>query len=284
MGSKVEKTHNNIISSTLLSAISWLLKPLVRLCIDKGISYPQLRNLLKQTYIDVADQSFTLDEQRASDSRIFLLTGIHRKDVKRLRSETGQEPEAFKTSTLGGELVAHWMGLPEFLDDQGQPRNLLRTTTEAAVGFDQLLAGVSKDIRPKVVIDEWLRLGIITEVDENQLQLNQHAFVPQQGFEEKAWYLGRNMHDHFAACCFNLLNTTADPMLERSVYYTSLSPQSIAILRNAAAEQANELLQSLNRQALALQQQDQDNPQAHYRMRFGAYWFEDDTQTTKKTQ
>jgi len=280
----MEQTVHRNITNALLPAIQWLLKPVVKLCIEKGISYTQLRELLKQLYVDVADEEFTLQDKRSSDSRIFLLTGVHRKDVRRLRNQSKQTTEAFKTTTLGGELVAHWLGMDEFINKQGQPRSLLQRSSGDEPGFDALLASVSKDIRPRVVLDEWLRLGIISLTDDDKLQLNQDAFVPQQGFAEKTWYLGRNIHDHIAACSHNLLHPHDKAMLERSVYYTSLSLPSIEQLRDAASQQANTLLKSLNQQALAFQQTDKNNPQACYRMRFGTYWFELDTSTTDKTE
>ncbi|NOQ89402.1 MAG: hypothetical protein GQ549_00480, partial [Gammaproteobacteria bacterium] len=62
-----------------------LCKPLIRLLIEKGITFPQFRELMKELYVEVADEQFSLDEKKPSDSRIFVLTGIHRKDIKRIR-------------------------------------------------------------------------------------------------------------------------------------------------------------------------------------------------------
>ena len=73
--------------ATLVTALRKLLRPLVRLLLSFQVSYPFLSTLLKSIYVDVADQEFSVDGKRQSDSRITLLTGVHRKDVKRLRDE-----------------------------------------------------------------------------------------------------------------------------------------------------------------------------------------------------
>ena len=77
--------------ATLVNAIRKLLRPLVRLMLTFQITYPFVINLLKAIYVEVAEEEFKVAGKRPSDSRINLLTGVHRKDVKRLRTETDDE-------------------------------------------------------------------------------------------------------------------------------------------------------------------------------------------------
>ena len=72
----------------LIKAVRMLCRPLIRLLIEKGVTFPQLRDLVKEIYIDVAREDFSLDGNEPSDSRIFVLTGIHRKDIKRIRQQS----------------------------------------------------------------------------------------------------------------------------------------------------------------------------------------------------
>src|SRR5258706_10102062 len=73
------------LSPSIVAALRHLLRPLVRLLVARGVTYPMLAELLKETYIDVADRDFRLDAKPATDSRLSLLSGGHRKDVRRLR-------------------------------------------------------------------------------------------------------------------------------------------------------------------------------------------------------
>jgi len=118
-------------TTALPDALRWLLRPLVRLLIEKGITFPQLRDMLKSIYVEVADESFNLSEAPTSDSRIFVLTGIHRKDIKRLRHNnetTGPDNNSSPTLSLGGYLVSRWISDPRFLDQKGDPISLPRST------------------------------------------------------------------------------------------------------------------------------------------------------------
>ena len=226
---------HNKTQAALVKAIKLLCRPLVRLLIEKGITFPQFRDLMKDLYVEVANQQFSLDNKKPSDSRIFVLTGVHRKDIKRLREQSeSTSPIVTSSASLSGELVARWTSMPEYLDKRGKPAPLLKTKKENQPSFDQLVSSVSKDVRPKVILDEWLRLNVI-RLKDDYIVLNQSAFVTNKEFTEMAYYLGHNVHDHMASCVNNILSDS-EPMLERSVYYASLKASSVEKLRAIASK------------------------------------------------
>ncbi len=103
------------------------------------------------------------------------------------------------------------------------------------------------------------------------------AFVPEKGFDEKAHYFGRSLHDHVAAAARNLAGD-APPLLERTVYYDELSAASVAELTDLSRRLGEDALQTVNRRALELQQRDADaapGESADRRMSFGVYFYEE---------
>jgi hypothetical protein len=252
-----------------------LLRPLVRLLIEHGVPFYQLTELLKGVYVDVALRDFPLEGKGPTDSRVTLLTGVHRKDVKRLRNERPALDEPPKSVSLGAVLVARWTGTAAFLDAEGRPRPLPRKATRGP-SFEKLVASVSKDIRPRAVLDEWLRLGVAHLDGDDCVCLNAEAFVPSRGFEEKSYYFGRNLHDHVAAAVHNLAGRRP-ALLERSVYYPDLSKESVAELAKLATRAGMEALQAVNRRALELKRRDAADDAATHRMNFGVYFYEADT-------
>jgi hypothetical protein len=67
-------------------AVALVLRPLARLMIDHGLQLPSVVELLKQALVNEAAGAYGLADKASTDTRIALLTGVHRKDVKRLRS------------------------------------------------------------------------------------------------------------------------------------------------------------------------------------------------------
>lgn len=268
----------------------------MRLMLSQQITYPFLINHLKSLYVEVAESEFTVAGKRQSDSRITLLTGVHRKDVKRLRGEDGVQPVIAKTSSLGAQVIAWWMGSPQYRHEDGSPKALpLRASaggkaasasnesgnkdTADGTYFEDLVTEVCRqDIRPRVILDEWLRLGIAHLDEKDRVVLNTGAFTPEEGFEEKVFFFGKNIQDHMDAGAQNLMGIKP-AHFDRSVYYDKLSTESIEELRELANEVGMQALIRMNSQALALQQRDARHKNAEskakYRMNFGIFHYND---------
>lgn len=260
-------------SPALLSAVRRLLGPLVRLLLSHQITYPALTHLLKGVYVEEAGRAFSIPGRPQTLSRLSLLTGIHRKDVRRLQAETGVERATPANVSLGAQLVLRWTAESEYQNEDGRPRALPRLAGDRMqASFESLVESVTQDIRPRAILDEWQRLGIAFVDQDDHVHLAADAFVPSHGFEEKAYYLGRNIHDHLAAASHNLADD-GRPMIERSVYYAQLRPASVTELQDLAAEVGMEALQHLNRRARELQRADESADDAVERMNFGVYFF-----------
>jgi Family of unknown function (DUF6502) len=272
--------------AALVKALRQALRPLLRVMLARGITLPYLTELIKALLVEVAESDFRLDGKPVTDSRVSLLTGVHRKDVNRLRhGKTGEDDEtAPPVVSLGAQLVAQWLGNPQFLNADGHPLPLARNISEGgAQSFEALVAGINSDIRSRVVLDEWLRLGVVNLDDQRRVCLNTQAFVPARGFDEKAFYFGHNLHDHAAAAAHNLLGQ-APPFLERSLHFNGLSAGAIAELAAQSQKLGMQALVAVNkaavaREARAKQAADADTSAAAdlaeplQRMTFGIYFY-----------
>ena len=259
----------------LIKALKRALRPLVRLALAKGVGFPQLAELLKELYADVAAHDFPVPGKAQTDSRLSLLTGIHRKDIKRLRALPTDDERLPESVGLGMRLVTAWSTTP-FADAEGQPKPLARLASRGGeLSFDALVASVSKDIRARAVLDEWLRLGVVTIDNAQQVVLASDAFVPHQGFAEKAFYFGHNLHDHMAAAASNLVGEGA-PFIERSVHYATVSADVVDALQKDAEAGGMRLLKALNRKVQQSTPSNEDAPRA--RFTFGIYFYSEPAQ------
>lgn len=259
---------------SLVLALRRLLRPLVRLLLSYSVQFPYLANLLKLTYVDVATREFPLDQKPQTDSRISLLTGIHRQDVKRLRGEMRTESVPPPAVSLGAQLVSKWLGEKIYLDSAGRPKPLRRLAADGGeASFERLVQSANKDIRPRVVLDEWLRLGVADINDRDEVVLRTEAFVPVHGQEEKLFYFGKVIHDHLAASGHNLTGGQP-PMLDRCVYFDQLTEHSADLLADYARTLAAEAMQALNQKALELQHADAGKLKATHRITFGLYFYQ----------
>ena len=273
--------HSPTLPPALIRALRQVMRPLVRLMLRKGVTFSVFVDLLKEVFVEVADREFRLDAKPPSDSRISLLTGVHRKDVRRLRKDDDSALEALPENiTLGAQLVSVWANSKPFCKSAGKTLPLPRL---ASVGgdcsFDALVAKVSTDIRARVVLDEWLRLGVVRLDEQDCVHLEAEAFVPQKGFDEKAAYFGHNLGDHANAAVHNV-SADGRPFFERSVHYDALSPASVETLRQAVSNEGSQLLLGFSSMAADLENSDCGKIDQAQRITIGLYFYTEPTDPT----
>ncbi|MCB1986372.1 MAG: hypothetical protein KDF49_13210 [Nitrosomonas sp.] len=242
--------------------------------LSKGVTYIYLTDVLKKIYVEVGDKEFRMNDKPTTDSHLSLLTGIHRKDIKRLRPAVNTDAEIVpETVSMGARLVSQWTSDPAYLDENNSPKPLPRFMRDGgAISFEGLVASISKDIRSRVVLDEWLRLGVVHIDDQRRVCLNVEAFVPAKGFDEKAYYFGHNLHDHCAAAASNLIGES-QPFLERSVHYDALCTDSIRILAEQSELMCMNALLTINKKAMELEKDDAQKNGPRQRMTMGVYFY-----------
>jgi hypothetical protein len=212
------------------------------------MTFPALAQLLRELFVNVAEHDFALQGKEQTDSRVSLLTGIHRKEVARLRGAGAPVHEVPATLSRTSAIIARWLAAPDYTDRSGGPKPLPRTASGDAPSFEQLVASITKDVRPRAVLDEWLDRGLVAINDDDEIVLAEAGYMPRGEDDQKWYYLGRNLHDHVAAAAANV-SSTAPRFLERAVHYDGLSPKLAKRLEARSRELAMDALTTANKEA-----------------------------------
>ena len=240
----------------LLKAARRLMRPLVRLMMRSGLTFPILADMLRSLFVEVAANDILTDPKARTDSRISLLTGVHRKEIRRLRELPADLASgAPDVVTLGSQVVARWVGTSSYTDEAGSPRPLVRIRQDATDGepsFEALVELVTSDVRSRAVLDDLLGNGVVLMDRNDRVQLNTAAFIPRPGGEEQLFYFARNLHDHVAAAVANISASGAPRFLDRSVHYDHLTPEQARQLEDYARAAAMQVLLDVNRRALEM--------------------------------
>ncbi|WP_170333564.1 DUF6502 family protein [Ruegeria arenilitoris] len=251
----------------LESALAALLEPLAQAMVAHGVTVGSATEALKKALLTAAEQS---SDAALSDSRASLLTGLHRKDVKRLRNLDEDTPER-RSCSAAALVISHWATSPEFQDESGDPRELTRKGGEDGPGFDDLVRLARIDMAPGTVLKTLLDQNIVEQNGAGGLRLLTHAFLPSGGGAEQVAAYQATLSVHMMAATQNLLaEPGAARNFDRAVRYSHLSAESIEELRRISDERAQTLLQDIN--ALARKLQDHDHKGGHTgRFALGAY-------------
>lgn len=259
-------------------AIAQVLQPLARLMIGHGLQLPSLVELLKNALVNEAVQAYGLTDKASSDTRIALLTGVHRKDVKRLRAAPAGPGLTPPMVPLAASVVARWISEPHYLNHDQTARALARTPKRGQVGepdFTTLVAEVSRDVGARAVLDELARLGVVDLQDDGYVALKANAFVPREGLSESFHFLAANVSDHLASAVHNLAPDRQAPlMLEQSAFSLDLSATQAEQLQARARQLWAAVLQQFLQSATVAKQRSQGADGPKHRVRFGVYFYD----------
>ena len=245
--------------------------PLLQLMLACGLDYNQLATALKPWFIEQAREMLLRNGQKDTDSAISLLSSVHRKDVREWRRgqlATGRGQELSITS----QVFTRWMQDPLYVDQHNVLRPLNRIGP--APSFEMLAKSVTQDVHPFTLLAELLRLGLVRVdvIDDVEVVIpKQEGFVPPPGSLEQLQLMQANLADHIAAAVFNVLG--GPPKLEQSVFAEGITRESAQELGLLARTLWSQSRAEMLAQASRLYAKDQGNPDAHYRMRFGAYYW-----------
>lgn len=224
-------------SDAVLQRALRLLAPLVRLLLRHGVDHTRFASALKRVFIDEARRELARLGQKPTHTAVSLLTGLQRKDVRRL-VETPPDVPVGKAAvpTLPMQALARWTTDPRFTDADGLPRSLpVRTGDAAAPSFESLAREVSKDVHAPALLDELVRLGL-AQVEAGEARLLSEAFVPTREFSQMLDAMSRNTADHLNAAVANVIEVQPR-FLEYSLVADELRPESVEALHALARRQ-----------------------------------------------
>ena len=263
----------NVPTEVFARVLRGILRPLVRALIARGMTAPAFYRLTKQVYVEIADSEFGLDGERPTDSRISVLTGVHRRDVKEMRTTASGTDVAVQSKVNAiTTVLGRWLASTATTDGNGRPRALGRSGPDS---FDALVASVNKDVRPRTILDEMIRQNLVFIDATGLLHLRAEAFVGPDDIDQKVFFFGENVGDHIAAATDNLLSDEPQ-FLERAVFYNHLTPASVDEIEAQARAGGSALLNDLNRLAHTRQSQDVAAGEGDQRFRFGIFFYRAD--------
>lgn len=248
----------NVEYAHMSRVLDALLAPIARLLVARGVLFGEAAERLKQAYVDAAAARAG---ERATDSRISVMTGLQRRDVVRLRA-TAMAPAPRPVNHLA-RLVSVWLTDPRFAG-----RELPRKGGED--GFEALAQSIRRDVHPRTMLDALLAAGTVVLAGDT-VRLVQASFQPLAGSEAQLDYFTVNAGDYLTAATANLLAGSA-PFFERAAHFNHLDAEAVAALDRQFRAGQMALLVELGQTAARLQE---EQPGPH-RFRAGGWFYHEE--------
>jgi hypothetical protein len=137
-------------------------------------------DLVKLAYVDAArSEEFQLTGRRSSDTRLAILTGLTRREIKRLRDEEGAFDSGTNLSRIG-RLIAAWNQDPGFTGPYGLPLAIPFDAPRGSAdpSFLELVKRHAPDIAPKEMLEELIRIGLAHVDDDGLIRNSGRTYIP----------------------------------------------------------------------------------------------------------
>jgi hypothetical protein len=256
----------------LVAALAAVLRPLARLCIERGLPFAAVAEQLKAAFVEAA-LGRTPDAARRV-SQVSAATGINRREVTRLLSTEPPKPSMRDpTRSIVTEVFTRWATAKEYRDRRGGPRALDRQG--AGKTFEALARSVTNDIHPRSILEQLLRLGLASfDAQTDRVTLVRDAFVPRGDSLRMVAFLGENVGDHLAGAVDNVLGD-GQRHFEQAVFADELSEASMQQVHALITTQWKMMTQTLVSDLERLIEEDRSHGRAaDKRLRIGLYSYE----------
>lgn len=153
------------VKDHLREALSVMFKPLVRLLIAQGVTHAEFSETAKEVYVETALRHFETDS-RINKSRVAILTGLTRKEVKNVVDRAMAAGRSESPSSRPERVLTGWYADPKFQGPYGIPLELTyESSDEEEKSFVELVRQYSGDMAPRQMLNQLIESGSVVEVD-----------------------------------------------------------------------------------------------------------------------
>lgn len=233
------------IQKQILDAFFVVLRPIAKILLRYGIGFREFAEVAKSAFVDVASSEYGIRGRPTNMSRVAVMTGLTRKEVRRLRDklESAQQTVVSRTTPMW-EVLHHWFAEEEFIGDDGAPKPLPFHGGEGS--FSNLVRRFGGDIPAGAMRAELKRVGAVTE-DGGLLIARKRSFRPDDNLET---LLNSLIHAIYALCTTVSHNTNPNredsTWSQRVAYTQSVKTKDLPRLKRVAFDRINEFSQALD--------------------------------------
>lgn len=198
------------IKRAALAAFRLALEPVLRILLRSGVTWKEAAEVCKSAMVAVATRDFGLHGRVTNISRVAIMTGLGRREVRRLRDDLEREQPAEAAHTGGAtRVLTGWYLDPDFSTEEGLPRDL--PFEGEGPSFVALCRRYAGDIAPITMLRELLRVGAAAEGESGAIQARKRYYMPLQMDPEALLRAGSMLADMGQSVNYNLGRSGDDP-------------------------------------------------------------------------
>lgn len=258
----------------VLRAFRRIFRPVAGILLRAGITWREVVDIGKATYVDVASQDFGIRGRPTNVSRVSILTGLTRREVSRIRKLLAAPDDTVVDSmNHATRVLTGWFTDDEFVDADGTPRPLEADGPDAS--FEALCKRYVGDVPPSTMLKELKHVGAVVDDGNGRLVAKMRTYMPRQLDEAQILSSGSVLQDLGKTVAYNLYRETEDmPKFERRASNMRVRASAVPAFQAFLDEEGQAFLERVDAW-LSANEADEDSEEATVRLGLGAYWIEE---------
>jgi hypothetical protein len=226
-------------------------EPLIDLCLDAGVSSPELESLLRAVFVHRARVRLSTEGQSArasSDVRVALATGVHRNFVHQILAKRPRiPPERAERRHRAERLLEVWYSQPRYLDNSSQPRELLVRAPAPEPSFAELVRRHMPGVAVGAVLDELRRAGAIQLLPDDRVRVRSRTVRATGINVSSVNEAAQKARDLLDTMLFNMRKPAMPRVLEEMAAIT-VERSHLPALTHVISKRARTFVQALERE------------------------------------
>jgi hypothetical protein len=272
-----EKMKQRVLDAFLL-----VMRPIVKILLRYGISFSEFAETAKTSFVDVATSEFGIRGRPTNISRVAVMTGLTRKEVRRLRNKIADvhDPVSVKSTPIS-EILSRWHAERDFLDASGRPAPL--EFSGGRNSFSDLVKKFGGDVPPGAMRTELKRVGSVEEDGKGRLRVVRRSVIPTDNTDNLVTSLVHGVYPLLSTVALN-----SDPDKERegipqfTAYSLGIREDDLKRLRRISYDRLSAAAESFDDLFMAYESlKGESEESSGNAVSVGLYYFEEHDQNAK---
>ncbi len=226
--------------------------PMARFLLRSGIGFKEFATVCKIVFVEVATSDYGIRGRPTNVSRVAVMTGLTRKEVKSIRESMGQTAKGelpLGKLHLPTQILHYWYNDPDFCESVGKPKPLQMSGSFPS--FSDLVHKYAGDIPAGAMRVELTRAAGVFEDEHGMLIPTKRHYIPQdldEKFLHSMFFSLTNVAAtlDYNACRKGSENSVGDLRYERYVWTSELLPDDMREFEALAEKKSDKLLNELD--------------------------------------
>ncbi len=261
----------------LLISLRGLMRPLIRLVLRNGLMYREFIQMCKHLYVEVASEEYGVRGRQTNVSRVALLTGLDRKEVKRVRDilqgSDDSIPQQHNADRIS-RILSGWHQDSAFITEEQKPKDL-PITGDGSPSFAGLVKKYGSDVPVTAILKELVRVGVVTQ-HNSMVRVHKNYFIPDAENLSAIQRMGNVINDITTTLHHNFyrVDKAEPPRFERCATNLEIDQRCLPLFHEFINKVGQRFLEEVDSWLSQHEIEDKKNTSNMIRLGIGAYWIQ----------